>query len=46
MVYGLLIAAFAIAMLVWTPKTGKGIALYCGIVIGMWLIVVIAKYFR
>ena len=45
MFYGLLFAGLALAMFVWTPKTGKGIVVYCGRVIGMWMIYLVVKHF-
>lgn len=41
---GLLVAVFVIAMYVWTPKTGKRIAVYCGLAIAMWMLYLLGEY--
>jgi hypothetical protein len=41
----ILLAAFVLTMYVWTPKTGKGIILYCALVLLFGLIIWVARHF-
>jgi len=43
-VFGLIVAAFVLTMYLWTPKTRKGIVVYCVLVMLFGLMIWLARH--